>query len=390
MNIKNRIKTLCLVVTGMLVISGCNQSGGSIKCTLKGEVIDRPQSNQLILVKEGEDPRIVNWISIPIVDGKFEYVLECEYEELYNLIFHDEWSRGSWMPVKFISERGLIDFTLYPYDQSDMNRVEGGKLNREYLDYINEVSDKADELEPGKFVQAKYEEITGNKYILYNTFDLYYKICREDLHYQEWLLWKLEYAKKHPNTVGYGILLSETRREVDAINDFAPYADAFQTIFAPKYPDHPYTAKMTDLLTGSSLKAGAPFTDFTAVDFTGKQVRLSERIAGKPAVLHLWASWCGPCRGKGKELIPVYEEFRDKGFVVIGVAREKNSTAASEAAVKMDKYPWENLVEINDAEQIWVKYGIGNSAGSDFLIDEKGTVIAINPSVEEIRNFLSK
>jgi thiol-disulfide isomerase/thioredoxin len=393
MNIKNSIKTLCLLAAGMLVISGYNYRGteqtGSIKCTLKGEVIDRPQSSQLMLVKEGEDARNVNWISIPIVDGKFEYVLECEYEELYKLIFHDEWSRGAWRTVQFISEQGTVNFTLHHDDKFDMNRVEGGKLNREYLDYISEFVDNAEENDPFKFVLAKFEEITGSKFISTDTHNLFNQTCREDLHYQEWLLWNLKYAREHPTVVGYGILISVTRDRLETINDFASYADVFQTVFAPKYPNHPYTAKMTDLLTGSSLKAGAPFIDFTAVDFTGKQVKLSEQIAGKPAVLHLWASWCGPCRGKGKELIPVYEEFRNKGFVVIGVARERNMSSA-EAAVKADKYPWENLVEINDAEQIWVKYGIGNAAGSDFLIDKNGTVVAVNPSVEEIRNFLNK
>ena len=89
-------------------------------------------------------------------------------------------------------------------------------------------------------------------------------------------------------------------------------------------------------------------------------------------------------------MIPVYEEFRDKGFVVIGVARERDSSAAAEAAVKLDKYQWENLVELNDAEQIWVKYGIGNAAGSDFLIDENGIIVAINPTIDEIRDFLKQ
>jgi len=184
------------------------------------------------------------------------------------------------------------------------------------------------------------------------------------------------------------MLVSETRNEMDKTSNISQYADVYQTIFAPNYPNHPYTAKMIDIFTGSSLKVGIPFVDFTAVEMTGKPVRLSERIAGKPAVLHLWASWCGPCRQKGKDLISVYEEFRNKGFVVIGVAREKTISTA-EVAIKMDKYPWENLVELNDAEQIWVKYGIGNSGGSVFLIDENGIIVIVSPSIEEIRNYLN-
>jgi len=137
-----------------------------------------------------------------------------------------------------------------------------------------------------------------------------------------------------------------------------------------------------------SFSAGVPYVDFTAVDFDGKQVRLSERITGKPALLHLWASWCGPCRRDGVELIPVYDEFRDKDFVVIGVARERGTAAAAEAAVKLHQFPWENLVELDDVGQIWDKFGMGGAAGCKFLIDEKGIIVAINPSVDEIRDFL--
>jgi len=71
------------------------------------------------------------------------------------------------------------------------------------------------------------------------------------------------------------------------------------------------------------------------------------------------------------------------------VAREK-SVSFAKAAIEKDKYPWENLVELNDAGKIWVKYGIGNSGGAVFLIDENGNIVANNPSTEEIRNFLIK
>ena len=40
MNIINRIGIFYMVVSSMLIISGCAQPTGSIKCTLKGVVID--------------------------------------------------------------------------------------------------------------------------------------------------------------------------------------------------------------------------------------------------------------------------------------------------------------------------------------------------------------
>ena len=388
---------------------------GTIRSTLKGEVIDRPYSSRLILLKEGENSRFNEWISIPVRNGKFEYILNCEYEELYQLIFYDEDRQGAWRPVEFISEPGVIHFTLYPMDQFKMNHVEGGVLNREYLNFNKDENDK---IEP---IYAIFEQLRNEgKYYSPEAQSLLDQIDTNVDQNERQALWeqirkledeknhitstvkkvqdslnliffngRLQYVREHTNIAGYSILKSTVNRVVSEFEfDIMPLMDVYNTIYFSKYPDHPYTKQIEDLVTGSSLKAGTSFIDFTADDMEGIPVNLSERIAGKPAILHLWASWCGPCRQKGKELIPLYENFRDKGLVVIGVAREKGSSAAAEAAIKLDKYPWENLVEINDTGQIWVKYGIGNAAGGDFLIDETGTIVAVDPSIGEIENFL--
>ena len=416
MEIKSSIIALCLIVASMLVLSG--NTTDSIKCTLKGEVIDRPQSSHFILYKQNEDPRI-HGIDIPIVNGKFEYVLNCEHIERYELAFNDEYESGSWRPMSFFSEHGVINFKLHPKDRFNENKIEGGKLTREYWDYLNPILNKDEAVEKEFLTKSKQylEDNFGEVLSEHETLedDIRAKVEQlskngvdiepvikaitemEQSLYQEANqainLLKLQYIKEHPTIAGYSVLVAEASSKVQRnrifqeTNDISPYAELYQTVFAPKFPDHPYSEKMENLFAGSSIKAGVPFVDFITGDLTGKPVKLSERIAGKPAVLHLWASWCGPCRKKGKELIPVFEEFHDKGFVVLGVARER-SVSAAEAAIKLDKYPWENLVELNDTEKIWEKYGIGNSGGMVFLIDENGIIVANDPSIEEIRDFL--
>ena len=379
------ILSACFIASILFVSLGFTED--SIKCVLKGKVIDRPQSSRLLLVKQDENPQI-NAVSIPIHDGKFEYVLESGFEELYTFIFSEEFEQGRYLPVPFFLEPGVINFTLYPSERFNENKIEGGELNRKYSDYTGEISLKYSLLNPEKSVNEKVrEQIDKDGWLNEKTLPLYYRIVREDSSYQEWLRWKIQYIGEHSDIVGYNILISEARWEKDKINDFSQYAELFQTVFEPKYPNHPYTEIMINLISGSLLKAGNPYNDFTALDLKGNRVRLSERITGKKAILHLWASWCGPCRKKGRELIPVYEEFRGKNFIIIGVAREKSMPDA-ETAMKKENYPWENLVELNDNEQIWNKYGIGNSGGSVFLIDEKGVIVAVNPSIDEIRNFL--
>jgi thiol-disulfide isomerase/thioredoxin len=341
-----------------------------------------------MLIKEGENLRFSQGVSIPIRDGKFEFVLHCEHEEFYQLIFWDEHIQSNWRPIKFISEQGVINFTLHPSDQFDNNILSGGKLNKEYREFEIEASKKHKEFEPDKSVNEKWEQISENGWITASNEHLYYQILREDLTYQEWLRWNLQYAMEHPNIVGYSILVSETRDGKGSINDFAPYSDVFQTIFAPKFPDHPYTAKMTDLLMGSSLKAGVPFIDFTAVDFTGKPVMLSERIIGKPAVLHLWASWCGPCRKANPRLEEIYQQYKDKGFEILGISQDRDLETLQKS-IETDQITWTNLLDVKGNKAVKDLHNC-SSLPANILIDRNGIVVARNVSLSDIENEIVK
>ena len=137
----NRKLFFCLLLSSMFVMSSYSKSTKLIKSTLKGEVIDRPQSSQLLLLKQDEDPRIKS-VYIPINNGKFEYILNCEYEEQYELIFYDEFEQNSFRAVLFFSEQGVINFTLHPTDRFNENKVEGSKLTKAYWDYLNPILNK--------------------------------------------------------------------------------------------------------------------------------------------------------------------------------------------------------------------------------------------------------
>ena len=88
-------------------------------------------------------------------------------------------------------------------------------------------------------------------------------------------------------------------------------------------------------------------------------------------------------------MIPVYEEYKDKGFVIIGVARESKLEYGINAA-KQDGYTWKNLIELNDRANIWTKYGVGNAGGQTFLIDKDGTILSIGADAEEIEKILKE
>lgn len=55
------------------------------------------------------------------------------------------------------------------------------------------------------------------------------------------------------------------------------------------------------------MERGETAPDFEAVDFDGRQVKLSD-FKGKPLLLNFWATWCPPCL---KEL-PEFQRFFDE------------------------------------------------------------------------------
>jgi cytochrome c biogenesis protein CcmG/thiol:disulfide interchange protein DsbE len=50
-------------------------------------------------------------------------------------------------------------------------------------------------------------------------------------------------------------------------------------------------------------------------------VTLSQ-LRGRPVILDFWASWCGPCQLESPIVNRVYEKYRDRGLVVIGVNQD--------------------------------------------------------------------
>ena len=211
---------------------------------------------------------------------------------------------------------------------------------------------------------------------------------REQL-FRKKTLWETEQASQHPSLLGLFILKIKVENARKG-EDVTPYLEAFQKVYASRYPEHPYTREMQMFVDNNQPKAGNHFIDFSAPDLNGNMVQLSEQIRGKVALIDLWASWCGPCRTASKQLIPIYEKYKDRGFTVIGVAREQNSDIRMREAIRKDGYPWLNLIELNDVQQIWSKYRIPNAAGGTFLVNAQGIILAVNPTAEEVEHILQK
>lgn len=136
------------------------------------------------------------------------------------------------------------------------------------------------------------------------------------------------------------------------------------------------------------LKVGDKYIDFSQDDAFGRTVKLSD-FHGKVVLLEFWGSWCGPCRQGNPELVKIYDEFKDRGFEILGVGAEKNREPWIKA-IKVDKLSWTNVTDLKgDKNKAALIYGVSYYP-TNFLIDKTGTIISRDLTGNALRERLSK
>ena len=111
--------------------------------------------------------------------------------------------------------------------------------------------------------------------------------------------------------------------------------------------------------------------DFTLVNPENKKVSLKD-FRGKLVFLNFWASWCTPCREEMPAMERLFQQFKDKGFVILAVS-VKDSRKDALAFVKELKltYP----IGLDPEGKVGSDYGAWGLPVT-YLIDPKGIVLA--------------
>jgi peroxiredoxin len=411
-NILKFLGIICVII----IFNSSNQFNNT--CIIKGKTYG-VASKSVFLIKVGEELRF-DGIEVPIIDSSFEYKMDLKNSEALYLMYSDDRQRGGGRVMPFFAEPGVINLTLYSENSIDSNKVTGGKLNEEFANYIRKTNLKFNPLSKAIIDSINLLYTTGKYFsdsmnVLMKLSQTAQDSQRQDLIKKmndlratakdisdptkclmnkmnkitdDKFLWQEDYVSNGSSIVSYFLLCQDliTRSNNDhldlIINNYRKYSEL--------YPDHPYTQLVANLLESAlSIKIGGKYIDFSAPDINGNTQKLSDKINGKIAILDLWSSWCGPCIAYSRTLIPVYEEFKNSGFTIVGVCADKEKSRLDEL-IKKENYPWINLVELDKQNNIWEKYGITGAGGKAILIDKEGKVIALQPTAEELRNILKE
>ena len=111
--------------------------------------------------------------------------------------------------------------------------------------------------------------------------------------------------------------------------------------------------------------------EFTLEDMNGAQVDLRQ-FAGRPILINLWATWCGPCRVETPQLEALYQKYRDRGLVIIGVSVDDQPDAIRAFAAEY-KVTYPMLVGLGQ-NPFLTAMGYAQTLPMSILIRADGTV----------------
>jgi len=119
------------------------------------------------------------------------------------------------------------------------------------------------------------------------------------------------------------------------------------------------------------MNDSSPTPDFTLPDAAGKKLSLKD-FRGKLVMLNFWATWCVPCREEMPQMERLYQEFNNKGFVIVAVdVKDKKTDALAFIKELKLTYP----VVFDPEGEVGLLYGAWGLPAT-YLIGRKGEGLA--------------
>lgn len=374
-----------------------------ITCHIEGTTTDNETKN-MILIEQGKGTRTQeNIITIPVVNGKFNYDLKSDVIRYYELI-PDNQVRII-RPAYFIAENQNVNITfgtvndkvitkgtgketaLMQQCQKEIDAIYGKKMDalHEKRDSIENILKKEVEGMSGEQRKAYAKNKENPLIAAHENIDKQYESV-----YFDNMIATAKWLDKHPCFYGLcnikeTFLYFKKRRDPS----FPYLLDSYKNTYSKIYEGHPYHETIKSNMMSFDLIPGNKYIDYDVCDADGNQMKISSLYKGKIIYIDLWASWCGPCRRHAKALIPIYEKYKDKGFQIIAIAHERKVEDMTKA-LKADGYPWNSLIDLKDKNEIWLKNGLSTAGGGGYLIDSNGTILSVYPEADETERVLKE
>lgn len=431
---------LCL---GGFLQQGAAAERREVKLRIYGDIDTAAHTNTLLVLRQGDMYNTPTAV-ITVEGGKVDHTLTLDDGDKFSLDSRDDLFRhGTWRPMDFFSEDGELHISGTPFkdDPRTLSRTllqmeivgATGPLNSQLMEYNREYNtvwrpqqDSVAAIESQLTYEETYSpegqafwksfeellaqtrqypdslpllEMKNRMFHLRDSMDeagimytpRYNALMRK---YREIAADRImhdirTYATPEGGTFGLGILMDcFSLAQEDSLKN--KVIDTYLAHYQAPFANTTMGRRMDNTVTGYEVKRiGGRYPDYELPDADGTLHRIRDLMGGKITLVDLWGSSCGPCRVNSRSVIPIYNEFKDRGFNVVGIAREYKNLDAFHNAVKKDGYPWQQLVELDDAHDIFNLHGIPMAMGGTYLVGQDGRILLINPTPEALRAYLA-
>ncbi|MCK5539013.1 MAG: AhpC/TSA family protein [Bacteroidales bacterium] len=320
--IKSKLFYLFLLL--ILILQSCNSKVDNIEEYTISASIEGIDNGKAILVKlDLVTNEQVDVDSSEIINGKFIFKGKVESPYLHTIFIN-----GKANKIHFFLENSDIEIS------ADFNDLEHAKIigSREDSLFRSYKTDDIFDREKGMEIMLKFPDYSFAAFTAYYQFQIY---------------------NIHVDTM-------------DAIiNNFK--IPLKKTIY------YKHLDKLYNILKRVAVSQPAPL--FEIPDTEGNMVSL-EDFKGKYILIDFWASWCAPCRESNPILVEVYNTFKKRNFMVIGISIDKDRDRWLKA-IESDQLPWTNLSNLNGWDEVSTIYGV-KAVPQNFLLDPDGIIIDKN------------
>jgi thiol-disulfide isomerase/thioredoxin len=143
---------------------------------------------------------------------------------------------------------------------------------------------------------------------------------------------------------------------------------------------------------GINIGQFVPEIDLATPD--GEEITLSS-LKGNLVLFDFWAEECVPCRKNISKLVPIYNKYKDKSFILgdgfevysifIGDTKE-----GWENSIEEDNAPWILVSDLKSWHSPYVRLYNIKGMPANYLIDQDGVIVAKNMYGEKLKNTLEK
>lgn len=156
---------------------------------------------------------------------------------------------------------------------------------------------------------------------------------------QEYKEAAISLIKENPDVEYSGFILSMQARDMKLKE-----LDKIFNSLTPKVQNATFSEKIKEEINNlKAMEPGNIAPDFTLQTQNGESFTLSS-LRGKYVLVDFWASWCKPCRAAVPELKKLYEDYKDKGFEIVGIANDSRESDWLKA-IEEDKTTWIHVID---------------------------------------------